>query len=194
LEVLLPSLPSYFPLPVLIVQHMPALFTRMLAERLDKSCHLRVREAVEGMAVVPGNIFIARGDLHMEAFRPASAGHSATLRLTNAPPENHCRPAVDVLFRSLAAAYGGQVLAVMLTGMGYDGLAGCRVLREQGATVLAQDEATSTVWGMPGAVATAGLAQRVLPLRELAHEILRLATVRSNEACMLQEAAVQECR
>jgi two-component system chemotaxis response regulator CheB len=190
LEVLLPSLPSYFPLPILIVQHMPALFTRMLAERLDKSCHLRVREGEEGIAVVSGNIFIACGDLHLEVLKPAAPGHSPTLHLTNAPPENHCRPAVDVLFRSLAAVYGGGALAVVLTGMGYDGLAGCRALREQGATVLAQDEASSTVWGMPGAVATAGLAQRVLSLREIAPEILRLATTRSNEACTFQETAV----
>ncbi|HEY3703489.1 MAG TPA: chemotaxis response regulator protein-glutamate methylesterase [Terracidiphilus sp.] len=187
LETLLRSIPGEFPLPILIVQHMPALFTGMLAERLDKCCSLRVREAAEGMAVTAGNIYIARGDLHMEALKPAAAGNSPTLHLTSGPPENHCRPAVDVLFRSLGATYAGNVLAVVLTGMGYDGLAGCRVLYEQGATVLVQDEATSTVWGMPGAVATAGLAHRVLPLTEIAPEILRLATTRSREAFMLQE-------
>ncbi len=189
LEKLLSALPGYFPLPVVIVQHMPALFTGMLAEHLDKCCRLRVREAAEGIAVLPGNIFIARGDSHLEVRAP-SAGHSPMLHLTNAPPENHCRPAVDVLFRSLATACGGSVLAVVLTGMGYDGLAGCRVLREQGATILAQDEASSTVWGMPGAVATAGLAHRVLPLSEMAPEILRLAAASSSEACALREAAV----
>ncbi|UWZ84077.1 protein-glutamate methylesterase/protein-glutamine glutaminase [Occallatibacter riparius] len=190
LEKLLPALPSRFPLPVVVVQHMPALFTGMLAEHLDKSCRLRVREAAEGLAVVPGNIFIARGDSHLEVIKTPPAGHNSTLHLTNAPPENHCRPSVDVLFRSLAEAYGGSVLAVVLTGMGYDGLAGCRVLRNKGATVLAQDEASSTVWGMPGAVATAGLAHRVLSLGEMAPEIMRLTVASSNEALSLREAAV----
>jgi two-component system, chemotaxis family, protein-glutamate methylesterase/glutaminase len=190
LERILPALPAHFPLPVVIVQHMPLLFTCMLAEHLDKSCHLRVREAAEGLAVVPGNIFIARGDAHLEVLKASSPGRSTTLHLTNAPLENYCRPAVDVLFRSLAAAYGGGVLAVVLTGMGSDGLAGCRILREQGATVLAQDEASSTVWGMPGAVANAGLAHRILPLNDMAPEILRLSAARPSEACALREAAV----
>jgi two-component system chemotaxis response regulator CheB len=190
LERLLPALPGYFPLPVVIVQHMPALFTSMLAEHLDKCCRLRVREAAEGLAVVPGNIFIARGDSHLEVVKAASGRSNAALHLTNAPPENYCRPSVDVLFRSLAGAYGGSVLAVVLTGMGSDGLAACRILREHGATVLAQDEATSTVWGMPGAVATAGLAHRILPLSEIAPEILRLTAARQSEAAALREAAV----
>jgi two-component system, chemotaxis family, protein-glutamate methylesterase/glutaminase len=190
LEKLLPALPADFPLPVVIVQHMPALFTSMLAEHLNKRCRLAVREAAEGLAVVPGNIFIARGDAHLEVLKASSAGQSTTLHLTNAPLENFCRPAVDVLFRSLAAAYGGSVLAVVLTGMGSDGLAGCRILREQGATVLAQDEASSTVWGMPGAVATAGLTYRILPLNEMAPEILRLSTARPSEASALREAVV----
>jgi two-component system, chemotaxis family, protein-glutamate methylesterase/glutaminase len=189
LERLLPALPASFPLPVVIVQHMPALFTSLLAEHLDKSCRLRVREAAEGLAVVPGNIFIARGDSHLEVLK-AATGRGTRLHLTNGPPVNYCRPAVDVLFRSLAAAYGGSVLAVVLTGMGSDGLAGCRILREQGATVLAQDEASSTVWGMPGAVATAGLTDRILPLSEMAPEILRLSAARPSEACALREAAV----
>jgi two-component system chemotaxis response regulator CheB len=190
LERMLPALPSCFPLPVVIVQHMPALFTGMLAERLDKLCQLRVREAAEGLAVVPGNIFIAHGDSHLEVLKPAAAGHDATLHLTKAPPVNYCRPSVDVLFRSLAGAYGGNVLTIMLTGMGSDGLGGCRMLREQGATVIAQDEESSTVWGMPGAVATAGLAHRVLPLSEMAPEILRLTAPRPSEAAALREAAV----
>jgi two-component system chemotaxis response regulator CheB len=190
LERLLPALPGYFPLPVVIVQHMPALFTGMLAEHLDKCCNLRVHEASEGLAVAPGNIFLARGDSHLEVLKAGFGGQRATLRLTNAPLENYCRPSVDVLFRSLAATYGGNVLAVVLTGMGSDGLAGCRILREHGAAVLAQDEATSIVWGMPGAVATAGLAQRVLPLSEIVPEILRLTAARPSEAVALREAAV----
>ena len=190
LEKLLPAFPDCFPLPVVIVQHMPALFTSMLAQHLDKICRLRVREAAEGLAVVPGNVFIARGDSHLELRKSPSSSSAATLHLTSAPLENFCRPSVDVLFRSLAAVYGGQVLAVVLTGMGSDGLAGSRNLWELGATVLAQDEASSTVWGMPGAVATAGLAHRILPLSEMATEILRLAAARPNEASALRESAV----
>jgi two-component system chemotaxis response regulator CheB len=190
LERLLPALPGYFPLPVVIVQHMPALFTGMLAEHLDKCCNLRVREASEGLAVAPGNILLARGDSHLEVLKAGFGGQRATLHLTNAPMENYCRPSVDVLFRSLAGAYGGSVLAVVLTGMGSDGLAGCRILREHGAAVLAQDEATSIVWGMPGAVAAAGLAHRVLPLSEIVPEILRLTAARPSEAAALREPAV----
>jgi two-component system chemotaxis response regulator CheB len=176
LDVLLPALPDNFPLPVLIVQHMPELFTRLLAERLNGRCRLAVREAAEGDPVRAGTIYIARGNWHMEVLAAASGGSPATLRINQGPPENHCRPAVDVLFRSLAAVYGSSVLAVVLTGMGSDGMAGCRLIRGQGGTVLAQDEATSTVWGMPGAVAHAGLAHKVLPLNAIVPEILRIAS------------------
>ena len=176
LDVLLPALPDNFPLPVLIVQHMPELFTRLLAERLNGRCRLAVREAAEGDPVRAGTIYIARGNWHMEVVGAARAGRPATLHLNQGPPENHCRPAGDVLFRSLAAVYGSSVLAVVLTGMGSDGMAGCRLIRGQGGTVLAQDEATSTVWGMPGAVAHAGLAHKVLPLNAIVPEILRIAS------------------
>jgi two-component system chemotaxis response regulator CheB len=127
------------------------------------------------MPAVAGGIYIARGNWHMEAKPAARPGAPATLHLTQEPPENHCRPAVDTLFRSTARVYGSGVLAVVLTGMGYDGLAGSRIIREQGGSVLAQDQATSTVWGMPGAVAQAGLAYKVLPLAAIAPEILRVA-------------------
>lgn len=190
LDEVLPALPSYFPLPILIVQHMPELFTKLLAERLNSRCKLRVQEATEGTKVLPGTISIAKGNWHMEVLAGANANSPATLHLTQAPPENHCRPAVDVLFRSAATAYGGAVLAVVLTGMGSDGLAGCKLLRSQGATVLAQDQATSAVWGMPGAVATAGLAHRVLPLRAVAPEILRIVNRTSSEARELRESVV----
>lgn len=176
LDRVLPALPGWFPLPVLVVQHMPELFTALLAERLNGRCSLHVQEAAEGDPVRPGNIFVARGNWHMEILAAASAGAVPTLHLTQAAPENHCRPAVDVLFRSAATAYGGGVLAAVLTGMGSDGLAGCRRLRAAGGTVLAQDQATSAVWGMPGAVANARLANRVLPLDAIAPEIVRLAT------------------
>jgi len=175
LDVLLPELPAGFPLPVFIVQHMPEVFTRLLAERLSRRCALRVSEAAEGMPATAGCIYIARGNWHMEALPAARPGAPATIHLTQDPPENHCRPAVDTLFRSTARVYGSGVLAVVLTGMGSDGLAGSRVIREQGGSVLAQDQATSTVWGMPGAVAHAGLAYKVLPLAAIAPEILRVA-------------------
>jgi two-component system chemotaxis response regulator CheB len=120
----------------------------------------------------------------------SSAATVPVLRLTQEPPENHCRPAVDVLFRTGVAVYGSRVLGVVLTGMGYDGLIGSRLIREHGGSVVAQDQATSAVWGMPGAVAQAGLAHRILPLHLIAPEILRLAGRGSREAVELRESAV----
>ena len=175
LDVLVPRLPESFPLPVLIVQHMPELFTRLLVQRLNGHCRLSVREAAEGDPVRAGCVYIARGNWHMETVAPSLANGTPTLHLSQGPQENHCRPSVDVLFRSAANTYGSGVLAVVLTGMGSDGLNACRMIRERGGTVLAQDEATSTVWGMPGAVANAGLAQKVLPLEHIASEIIRIA-------------------
>jgi two-component system, chemotaxis family, protein-glutamate methylesterase/glutaminase len=174
LDILLPSLPKSFGVPVLIVQHMPELFTRLLAERLNARCRLRVREASDGDSVRPGTIYIARGDWHMETVSTALPDSPTTLRLNQGPQENHCRPSVDVLFRSAANVYGSGVLAVVLTGMGSDGLNACGRIRELGGAVLAQDEATSTVWGMPGVVANAGLANKVLPLEMIAPEIIRI--------------------
>jgi two-component system chemotaxis response regulator CheB len=190
LDILLPALPASFPLPVLIVQHMPELFTKLFAERLNGRCPLQVREAVEGEPVRTGSIYIAKGNWHMEVVAAARAGAPPTLRLHQGAPENHCRPAVDVLFRSVAAVYGAGVLAVVLTGMGSDGMLGCRMIREHGGSVLAQDQASSTVWGMPGAVANAGLAHKVLPLHAIAPEILRLASRTQSEARELREAVV----
>ncbi len=190
LDVLLPLLPANFPLPVLIVQHMPEVFTRIFAERLDSRCKLCVREAAEGEPVRPGTISIARGNWHMEVLGGARAGAPPTLHLTQGPPENHCRPAVDVLFRTVAAVYRQGALAVVLTGMGSDGMIGCRIVRDHGGAVLAQDQASSTVWGMPGAVANAGLAHKVLALHDLAPEILRLAARTRCEAREFREAAV----
>ncbi len=189
LDVLLPQLPAGFPLPILIVQHMPEMFTRLLAERLSRRCALRVCEAAEGAPVTAGVVYIARGNWHMEAMAAAHPGAPATIHLTQDPPENHCRPAVDTLFRSAVRVYGAGVLAVVLTGMGCDGFAGARMIREQGGTVLAQDEATSTVWGMPGAVTQAGLAHKVLPLAAIAPEILRLAGRSSMPAAELRNPA-----
>ena len=190
LDVLLPLFPANFPLPVLIVQHMPELFTKLFAERLDSRCQLRVREAVEGDPVRAGTISIARGNWHMEVLSPGRPSLPPTLHLTQGPLENHCRPAVDVLFRSAAAVYGSGVLALVLTGMGSDGMAGCRVIREQGGAVLAQDQASSTVWGMPGAVANTGLANKVLSLNDIAPEILRLTGRTHSEAREFRESVV----
>jgi two-component system chemotaxis response regulator CheB len=174
LDVLLPELPEHYPLPVLIVQHMPELFTRLLAQRLNGHCRLRVREASEGDPLRAGCVYIARGNWHMEMVAPSLPEGPATVHLSQGPYENHCRPSVDVLFRSAAKVYGSGVLAVVLTGMGSDGLNACRTIRDRGGTVLVQDEATSTVWGMPGSVANANLAHKVLPLELIASEILRI--------------------
>jgi two-component system chemotaxis response regulator CheB len=170
LEVLLPKIPASFPLPILIVQHMPRLFTGLLAERLNGLCPLRVREAAPDSRAEPGVIDIARGDWHLELNR------EMRLRLNQNEPENFCRPSVDVLFRSAAQVCAGRVLGVMLTGMGSDGLAGSRVIRAAGGIILAQDAATSVVWGMPGAVAHADLANKILPLDTIATEILRIVS------------------
>lgn len=186
LDIVLPALPASFPVPVLVVQHMPELFTKLLAERLNGRCPLRVAEAIPGEPIRAGSIYIARGDWHMEIASTATPA----LRLTQEAPENHCRPAVDVLFRTAVAVYDSRVLGVVLTGMGYDGLVGSRLIREHGGTVLAQDQATSAVWGMPGAVAQAGLAHRILPLNAIATEILRLTSRSQREAIELRESAV----
>jgi len=170
LAAVLPELPADFPLPVLVVQHMPPLFTRLLAERLNTHCKLPVAEANQGQRVVSGKILIAPGDFHM---RVARSGGEVHVILDQSPPQNFCRPAVDALFCSVAEVYGGAVIATVLTGMGQDGLRGSEVLKAQGAAILAQDQESSVVWGMPGAVVNAGLADRVLPLNQCAREILR---------------------
>jgi two-component system chemotaxis response regulator CheB len=172
LGTILPKVPASFPLPILIVQHMPPVFTRLLAERLNASCELHVEEASQGSKVEPGKILIAPGDFHMKL---ASEEARVRISLDQSAQQNFCRPAVDVLFRSAGEVYGGAVLAVVLTGMGQDGLRGVEVLKAQGASVLAQDEASSVVWGMPGAVANAGFADRVVPLDEVVPEMLRIS-------------------
>jgi two-component system chemotaxis response regulator CheB len=171
LSVLMPMLPGDFPLPILIVQHMPPLFTRFLAERLSSLGRLRVEEAAEGSPLEPGKALVAPGDYHMRLARRDS---QVVVRLDQGPPENSCRPSVDVLFRSVEEIYGGAAVSVILTGMGQDGLRGAELLKAAGAWVIAQDEATSVVWGMPGAVVQAGLADRVVSLEQVAGEILKL--------------------
>jgi two-component system chemotaxis response regulator CheB len=164
------GLPAGFPVPIVIVQHMPPMFTRLLAERLAAQSPVAVREASSECVLRAGEAWVAPGDYHMIVARD---GRQVRLRLHQEPPENSCRPAVDVLLRSVAKAYGASSLSVILTGMGQDGLRGCEALCEAGGQVLAQDEASSVVWGMPGHVARAGLADRVLPLSLIADEIVR---------------------
>ena len=166
----LPAIPSDFPVPVVIVQHMPPLFTRMLAERLNKESKIRIHEGEAGKTLEPGHAWIAPGDYHMTVER---RGMSAQLATAQGPPENSCRPAVDVLFRSVAATYGANTLAVVLTGMGSDGVLGSQAVRERGGRVYVQDEQSSVVWGMPGQVAAGGFADSIFPLRAMAGEIDR---------------------
>lgn len=163
------ALATPLPVPVLVVQHMPPVFTRQLAARLDRATGGTVVEASGGEELRPGHVYIAPGDHHLELQRSASGARTV---LTQGPPVNFCRPAVDVLFRSAVAVFGGDLLAVVLTGMGSDGRAGCEDVVAAGGTVYAQDERSSVVWGMPGAVATAGLAHRVLPLDQVAQTLV----------------------
>src|SRR5258708_9365897 len=172
LAAVLPQFPANFPLPIMVVQHMPPLFTRLLAERLTSACKMPMAEASQGDAVVAGRILIAPGDFHMKV---AMSGGNVHVLLDQSPPQNFCRPAVDALFCSIAEVYGGAVVAAVLTGMGQDGLRGSEILKTHGAAILAQDQESSVVWGMPGAVANAGLADRVVPLTQCAQEILRRA-------------------
>jgi two-component system chemotaxis response regulator CheB len=173
----LQGLPADFPVPIVVTQHMPPVFTKMFAERLDRSTPLRVVEAGDGMELAPGCAYIAPGDSHLVFHR---RGTATLTQLSSAPPENSCRPAVDVMFRSVASLYGASAYATVLTGMGHDGRGGAKVLRDAGAEVLAQDEATSVVWGMPGAVVGAGLADEILPLdRIAAHLVNRIKSTRS---------------
>lgn len=170
---ILAGLPVDFPAPIVIVQHLPANFTAFLARRLDAAGQLSVREARPGDRVVSGGVWIAPGDRHLEIHKKTG---KFELRTTDGPLVNSCRPAADVLFRSASAAFGESTLAVVLTGMGQDGLAGCRSIREAGGQIIVQDRETSVVWGMPGQVAEAGLADSVLPISEIGAEIVRRVT------------------
>ena len=159
--------------PVLITQHMPPTFTVILAEHLERITGAGCAEGRDKEPIEAGRIYLAPGDFHMIVERNNG---TPEIRLTKAPPENFCRPAADPMFRSLADVYGPSVLGVILTGMGRDGLKGARALIEAGGTMIAQDEATSVVWGMPGAVATAGLCSRVSPIDQIAKHVLGLVS------------------
>ena len=166
---LIPLFPVDFPVPILIVQHMPPMFTKLLAERLNTNARIPVAEGRMDQILEPGCAWVAPGEFHMAVERDRHAVRIVTHR--NAA-ENSCRPAVDVLFRSVAQAYGPHALAVVMTGMGQDGLRGCEQIRAAGGQVLVQDEESSVVWGMPGNVARAGIADQIVPLSELGPEIL----------------------
>jgi two-component system chemotaxis response regulator CheB len=175
LSQVLAGLPASFPLPVLVAQHMPPVFTAQFAQRLDRVSALTVREATDGEPVVAGRVYVAPGDHHLRVRRGAGGPRTA---LDQGPRENFCRPAADPLLASASATYGAALLGLVLTGMGQDGLAGCRAVVASGGRVVVQDAATSVVWGMPGAVAEAGLASEVLPLSEIPGRLVALATTR----------------
>jgi two-component system, chemotaxis family, protein-glutamate methylesterase/glutaminase len=185
---LLPTLPASFPVPLLIAQHMPPIFTSQLATRLTTKSSMPVRESVSGEPVMPGCAVIAPGDFHMVVSLENGA---VRLRNHQGPKENFCRPSVDVLFRSIAQVYGAAALAVILTGMGQDGFKGCEMLRGLGAQIYAQDEASSVVWGMPGFVARAGLADKVLALQQIGPALVRATTPNSEERPALSALAAK---
>jgi two-component system chemotaxis response regulator CheB len=180
------QLPIDFPLPIVVVQHMPPMFTKNLADRLNSTSQLDVREATDAELIGAGRVLLAPGDFHM-VVAPSTSG--MTVQLHQGPRENSCRPAADVLFRSIAEHYGPAAIAVVLTGMGQDGLLGCQAIRDAGGLVIAQDETTSVVWGMPGAVATKGLAEQVLPLHEIASELNHAA--RANRTALTLATSIQ---
>lgn len=151
-------------IPIVITQHMPATFTKILAEHISQQTNLQAVEGEDGMTVEPGKVYVAPGGKHMIFEKN---GLNLTIKLDDGEPENFCKPAVDPMLRSLISIYGKRVLCTILTGMGHDGLQGCRALTEAGGRVIAQNKETSVVWGMPGAVATDGLCSAVLPLNEI---------------------------
>lgn len=164
LSKLIPELSKDFPVPIVIVQHMPPVFTRMLAERLQQGEGVKVVEGVEGMILEPGTAYIAPGNYHMAVRQKEGR---VFLAMNQEPPVNYCRPSVDVLFRSVAEVYREETLGIIMTGMGQDGLNGIRAMKSKGAIIFAQDQASSVVWGMPSFVVREGLADCVLPLDEM---------------------------
>ena len=158
-------------LPILITQHMPATFTSLLAEHITRACRWPAAEGKDGEPILPRRIYVAPGGFHMTVERGDT---NNMIRIQDGPQENFCKPSVDPMLRSMAPIYGARMLVIMLTGMGHDGRDGSKVVTAAGGSVIAQDEATSVVWGMPGAVATAGLCSAVLPLNDLAPYVRKL--------------------
>lgn len=173
LTTVISHLPGSLPVPIVVTQHMPPVFTQLFAQRLDTKSALHVVEARNGEPVTPGKVLIAPGDYHMRFKR---SGDTVTAVTDQGPQENYCRPAVDPMFRSAAEVYGGNVLAVIMTGMGQDGHRGAEPILRAGGALLVQDEATSVVWGMPGAAVAAGLPCDIIPLPQLAEAIASRAS------------------
>lgn len=161
------GLQAPFPLPILIAQHMPPVFTKMLGEQLQRDTGHQCNEAQEGEVIQPGKVYIAPGGYHLEV-RKDPKTRIVTAHLNEGPKQHSCRPSVNPLFQSASQVWGENLLALMLTGMGEDGIEGTGMIREKRGFVVAQNEATSVVWGMPGAVVNAGLANQVLPLKDIA--------------------------
>lgn len=178
LSQLLPALPASLGVPVLVVQHMPAMFTRSLAESLDSRCPLQVQEAVDGEEIQKNRVYFAPGGKQMKLIFGANGGK--TLKITDDPPENNCKPAVDYLFRSVANGFPGQAMAVILTGMGSDGTKGLRMLKRHKCFTIAQNEESCVVYGMPKSAVEAGAIDIILPLEQIAGEIL--STLRSGSS------------
>jgi two-component system chemotaxis response regulator CheB len=172
---LIPQLPKDLPIPVVVVQHMPPLFTRLLADRLGAKGKLTVNEGQAGHKLEAGHVWVAPGDYHMTVARK---NMDVVLELSQGASENSCRPAVDVLFRSVARTYGPHALGVILTGMGSDGAKGARAICDAGGEVMVQDEESSVVWGMPGAVVSAGLTDEIYPIPKIVAEIVRRVSTR----------------
>lgn len=173
LAAMIPEITQTIPCPMVITQHMPAMFTRLLSERLSARSSIEVREAQEGDVLKPGTALMAPGGFHLKLKR---RGHEVVACLDEGPQENSCRPAVDVMFRSVQEIYGAHALAVIMTGMGKDGLAATESMYQAGSPVIAQDRDTSVVWGMPGYIVETGLADVVAPLDRIAGEIMRIVT------------------
>ncbi len=174
---MLPMIPRDIGVPIVIVQHMPPMFTQSLANSLSAKCAVEVREARQGEPIVPNTVFIAPGGKQMKIVAGAD-GKSRVIKITDDPPENSCKPSVDYLFRSVAHHYVGRATAVIMTGMGSDGTDGLKLMKQNGATIIAQNEATCVVYGMPREAAETGLADAVLPLNQIADMIVK--TVRMN--------------
>ncbi|MBX9790468.1 MAG: chemotaxis response regulator protein-glutamate methylesterase [Pirellulales bacterium] len=179
---ILPALPAEFPVPIVIVQHMPPDFTFRLAAQLRSKSKIQVSEGMANDLIFPGHAMLAPGGHHMSVVR---GPQGIRLQMSDSPAENYCRPSVDVLFRSVAEAYGAGTLAVVLTGLGRDGLRGCEQIRAAGGQIIVQDQASSVVWGMPGAVAGAGLADQIVPLNDLSDEITRRVRYSRTETARL---------
>ena len=177
---MLPKLPADIGVPVVIVQHMPPIFTQSLAKSLDGKCALEVHEAVNGEPLRPNVVYIAPGGKQMKVVAGAD-GRSRVIKITNDPPENSCKPSVDYLFRSIAELYMGRSTGVIMTGMGSDGTAGLKLMKNNGAVIIAQDEASCVVFGMPKEPIQQGIADVVAPLDLISKEIIKTLSYKGRE-------------